>query len=69
MTPYAYLVRRWGRGLSVAHLADERGEACCGLRLGERWELVRATSRRVCGRCLSTAPASLAGNAIATEDQ
>lgn len=54
MIVYRYLVRHAGyRGRAVAHLADERGEAVCGLALGERWDLATATQRRVCSRCLA----------------
>jgi len=51
--PYPFLLRKYGRGRSVCHLTDERGEALCGLRLGEQWELARVTRRRVCRRCLA----------------
>ena len=51
MITYRYLIRRAGRGLTVAHLVTTQGEAVCGLRLGDAWELVKATRRRVCARC------------------
>ncbi len=52
MMPYRYLVRLpGGRGLSCAHLVDDRGEAVCGKRLGDRWHLATTTQRRVCSRC------------------
>jgi hypothetical protein len=56
--PYRYLVRRPGyRGRTVAHLTTPEGEAVCGLRLGERWELARATRRPLCRRCQQVAQA------------
>lgn len=58
MFAYSYLIRRAGRGLTVAHLADARGNAVCGRRLGEEWDLVKTTERQICGRCLKNIQAA-----------
>lgn len=52
---YAYVVRRpGGRGQHWrAHLINERGEAMCGRRLDDRWELAIMTRRQVCRYCLN----------------
>src|SRR5690242_19046030 len=42
-TTYPFLVRCYGRGKPVTHLADLRGEALCGVRLYDAWNLSQST--------------------------